>query len=82
MSNLFLKVSTVPPLTTYHMLAEFVPFLYYAISEHIFTYIFPQSELVLLEIICSCSYFLLDYENRIYVPFVETLDPSPQYKSQ
>ena len=57
------------------MLAEFVLLLYYPISESIFTYIFPVSELVYLETICSCSYFLFDYENLIYVPVVETLDP-------
>ena len=57
------------------MLAEFVPLLYYPVSEPIVTYIFPESELVLLETICSCSYFLFNYEKLIYVAFVETLDP-------
>ena len=61
------------------MLAEFVPFLYYPISEPTFIYIFPVSELVLLETICSCSYFLLDYENLNYVLFVETLDTLKHY---
>ena len=49
MSNLILIVSSVPALTTHthtHMLAEFVPLLYYSISEPIFTYIFPVSEFV------------------------------------
>ena len=55
------------------MLAEFVPLFYYPISEPIVTYIFPVSEFVLLETICSCSDILFDYENLIYVPFVETL---------
>ena len=45
MSNLFLKVSTVPALD--YMLAEFVPLLYYPISEHIFTCIFPVSEFII-----------------------------------
>ena len=72
MSNLFFKSIYCPG--TYCMLAEFLP-LYYPISEPIFTYIFPVSVLVKLETICSCSYFLLDYDNLICVSFVETLDP-------